>query len=314
MIEWLLKEEEKNKVGRPVLAKSDTVKKSFYMLVFCVLIIACLSFSFFCVVTKKSPLYYVSKYSKSKLLANVNNKNGFIVKNHYKDNNYVIKVDVSNKVKSYSGKYRYILYEYKKGTWNECDTNTYDNDKTSYKILIERKKNKNVTYKLRLEVTDGSKIDESFAPMGWEYLSDKKNNIMYTYNIFTVDGYYSPIDNSETKEAEKKENKISILTDEINPRKFIVDNKSMNYDVLVSYTDDDGKIVKLKKIENQNDKTEFDIPVLNRVSDVTFKIWLNDVASSDIKDYKLSNWQLEKSHGKRYFKVTYKLKPFGSYK
>ena len=314
MIEWLLKEEEKNKVGRPLLARGETLKKSFYMIGLSLVCVVILSFSFVCKISNKSPLYYLSKYNSFKFLANVNNNNGFIVNNYYKDNKYVIKVSITDKLKSYSGKYRYILYEYKDNSWNECDSKVFKNNTRNFKVEIKQKKNKNEKYKIRLEVTDSSKIDESFAPTGWKFEEDGKNNIKYTYNVFTVSGYYSPIDNKEYKEAKKEKNKVSISTDELNPRKFIIDNKNINYSVLVSYTDDDKKVVNLKKQENITEKTEYVIPSIRRVSTVTFKIWLNDVSSKDVKDYKLSNWVIEKDDGKYYLKVIYKLKPTLSYK
>ena len=74
MIEWLLKEEEKNKVGRPLLARGETLKKSFYMIGLSLVCVVILSFSFVCKISNKSPLYYISKYNSFNFLANVNNR------------------------------------------------------------------------------------------------------------------------------------------------------------------------------------------------------------------------------------------------
>lgn len=318
MIEWLLKEEnEKAKVGRPELAKRQTIKKAEYSILGCILLMFILMFSFLSTMNNKSPFEYAYLLTKNKLFASsaFQNKNGFLVTNSYEKNEYVLKIDIPSSVSRYSGSYKYTVYKLDKDKWKEYDTKTLDKNTKSFLIKIKRSRNENKTYKVKLELVNASKVEDSFAPFGWEFVESGKDNQKYTFKIFTVEGYYSPVTNDEIKEIKKNKDKVSINTDPLNPRKFIIDTKGKKFNVLISYTDQTGKEVDLKKDKDLTKAYEFEIPSIKRYSNVTIKIWLVDVQYSEISKLKLSSFESEKDkEGKYYIYKKYVLKPSGSYK
>ena len=110
MKNWLLKEEEKGKVGRPRLADDAMVKKAYILIAFCLVTCFILGFSFICIMRNVKPLEYAYSLTFEKLIGTIQNKNGFIVNESYdKENNFVMEIKTTPTVDSHSGGYKYVL-------------------------------------------------------------------------------------------------------------------------------------------------------------------------------------------------------------
>ena len=71
MREWLLKEEEeKNKVGRPRLAREEALKKARISIIISVVLIFTLLISFLSIVKKESPLNVINSFIPIKTFYN----------------------------------------------------------------------------------------------------------------------------------------------------------------------------------------------------------------------------------------------------
>ena len=235
MREWLLKEEEKNKVGRPRLADNDAISTAKKLVYLGFIMVIILSFSFICVLKGESPQKILYNMTLEKVFGALENKDGFIVSNYYDKNyDYIIDVKVPLSVRKYQGNYKYTLYKSEKNSWIKKEEKVIDKSKKEFTIKVSSIRNKNVTWKVKLELVNASKVDKSFAPSNWSFV-DSKDSKKYAYNIFTVKGYYSPVDNRDINI--KDSSKISITTPKNNPRKFIVDLKDNNGTIDAYYTD-----------------------------------------------------------------------------
>ena len=305
MKEWLLKEDDKYKVGRPKLANSRALKTAHISIGVSLCLCFILFLSFIANIKGESPLNLAYKISFEKMFGAIENKNGFIAKEYYdKNSNYVMELKTSNKVDSYQASYKYTLYRLSNNEWKEYKTKEIKKGTKSFKIKIASLKNKNVTWKIKLQVVNGSYVDKSFAPGGWQFTDSKENDQKYASYVFTVKGYYSPITLSEVKEAKKNTDKIRIETNKNNPRIFIF-KTPVEVKVQVTYTDSSKKI-KMKPVVVTNEE-QFKIPNLSRLSQVTFKVY-----GSNLDNKKLSNWTL--SEDNTYIANTYLLKPESAYK
>ncbi len=304
MKEWLLSDDGKNKVGRPKLADNSILNKARISICVCFLICIILSISFVGVIRKKSPLKLLYSVTFEKIFGTIENKNGFSVNEYYKENDYVMEIKPSSMVESYQGDYKYTLYKLANNQWVEEENNIIKKGTKSFKINIKSVCNKNITWKIKLQITNGSKIQKSFAPASWQFMDSEDTSSKYAYKVFTVKGYYSPVSNDELKDAKKNNKKIIINTKKNDPRTFII-NTPINVKVKVSYTDL-NKTIKLKDIEIM-DEGKITIPNLSKISNVTFKIY-----ADGIDHYKLDNWNL--SEDKTYITNTYLLKPEAAYK
>jgi len=210
----------------------------------------------------------------------------------------------------YSGSYKYTLYELDGKSWKEKDAKSIDEGTKSFKIKVPSLKNENKTWKVKLQIVNASKIDKSYAPGTWSFVDAENNIDKYTYKVFTVKGYYSPISLSEEKEAGKNKNKISVMTEKENPRELILNFPEGVYDVKISYTDSSSKNVILANDKDVSVTKKYVIPNGNRASKVTIKVYGNNV-----ENLKLSNWKEETDKaGKTYITNTYILKPERAYK
>lgn len=310
MKQWLLKEE-KNKVGRPKLANDEVIKKAKITLCFSLFLCVLLSFYFAGEVTGKDPLKIAYSVSLEKVFGALENKNGFIVKESYdKNNNYVMEINIPSSVDNYSGSYKYTLYEMKNDSWEEKETKEIKEGTSSFKIVINSLKNQNKTWKIKLQIINGSKIEKSYAPYGWNFVDAEENENMYTYKVFTVKGYYSPIEQGEIKEANNSDNKVTLNTKKNEPRLFILNLPSDNtYDVVVKYTDVNSKSITLANDKGITGSKVYSIPNLDKATLVTFKVY-----GDNVKTLKLSNWKEETdSKGNTYITNTYILKPEKAY-
>ncbi len=304
MKEWLLTEDGKNKVGRPKLADSKILNKARISICACFVICIILFISFVGTMKNEAPLKFFYSATFEKIFGTIENKNGFLVNEYYKKNDYVMEIKPSSMVESYQGSYKYTLYKLEDNEWVEKESKTIKKDAKSFNINIKSACNKNVTWKIKLQITNGSKIQKSFAPASWKFMDSESTSSKYAYKVFTVKGYYSPISNDELKDAKKNNNKIMISTNKNDPRTFII-NTPIKIKVKVSYTDL-NKVIKLKDIEI-TDEEKITIPNLSKISNVTFKIYADDIGS-----YKLDNWSL--SENNKYITNTYLLKPEAAYK
>ena len=311
MIEWLLKDEQKAKVGRPKLADSSVLKKAIISIVLCFLACIVMAFMFVCNIKSLSPKDVLYSVTIQKLEASVGTSDTFIVKEKYNSSfDYVIDITPSSKIKKYKGVYKYVLYKLVGNDWKKVDEKTLDKKEKSIKVKVESKENKNVTYKLNLYILN-TKTNESFAPYSWKFVDSKKQEEKHAYKVFTIKGYYSPISLSEKKEAKKnKDKKVTIATDKKNSRKFTISVPGGNYKLNVKYTDDEQKEIVLKNVENLKGNTIFEVPNVNKLSKVTIKVWQD----SNIGKLKLSNWSLKKDKlNNDYIYNTYMLKPEAKY-
>ena len=304
MREWLLKEEEeKNKVGRPRLAREEALKKARISIVVSVVLCFILLISFLSIVKKESPLNIINSFIPIKTFYNKENKEGFIEKNYYdKNSNYVMEMKTTDTVESYQGTYKYTIYKLSNNEWKEVLTKKVDKGSTLFKIKVESKKNKNVTYKVKLQIINSSKIDKSFAPTDWKFVNSDKSASKYAYKVFTVKGYYSPVPYDELKE--KKKNKIYIETRKENPRTFIL-NTVVPVKVNVSYIEQSRKN-KLSEVQVEGQHS-FEIPELSRFAEVKFK-----VCGDNLGDKALSTWTV--SDDNKCISNTYLLKSEKAYK
>lgn len=311
MIEWLLKDEQKAKVGRPKLADSNILRKAVISIVLSFLVSAIMAFMFVCNIKGLNPKDVLYNFTIQRVTASVGTSDTFIVKEKYNSSfDYVIDITPSNKIKKYNGNYKYVLYRLDGNGWKKVDEKTLDKKEKNIKVKVESKENKNVTYKLNLYILN-TKTDKSFAPFSWKFVDSNKQEEKHTYKVFTVKGYYSPISLSEKKEVKKnKSKKVTVVTDKENSRKFTVSVPSGNYKLNVKYTDDEQKEIILKNKENLNGTMSFEVPNVNKLSKVTIKIWQD----SNIGKLKLSTWSLKKDKlNNEYIVNTYMLKPEAKY-
>ena len=89
MIEWLLKDEQKAKVGRPKLADSSVLKKAIISIVLCFLACIVMAFMFVCNIKSLSPKDVLYSVTIQKLEASVGTSDTFIVKEKYRGGNRV---------------------------------------------------------------------------------------------------------------------------------------------------------------------------------------------------------------------------------
>lgn len=311
MRDWLLKEE-KAKVGRPRLAADDAVKKAKLLITICLMICTIMAFSFISIIKGISPAQYAYRLTFEKLLGTTENPDGFITKDYYDDDyNYVMEIKVPKEVSKYSGYYKYTTYYLKDNGWVKKESNKYPNDTKSFKIKIDSLKNKNVTWKIELQVLNASVINKSYAPSSWTFVDAKKQEDKLAYKVFTVKGYYSPVTTEEINEAGKSPNKVAVETTRENPRGFILLLPEGTYDVMVKYTDASGKEVLLSKDKGIEKRKVYEVPNLNRSTKVSFKVWPK---TGNIKGLGLSNWKVFKDkHNDEYLTNSYVLKPAKSY-
>lgn len=311
MKDWLLKEE-KNKVGRPKLADENVLKKAKMSIFFSILLCVFLSFYFYCNIKGEQPLKFAYHLTLEKVFGAIENKDGFIVSYKYdNDYNYVMEFNVPSSVSNYSGSYKYTLYEMDKNTWKEKETKEFDRNTKSFKINVKSLKNQNKTWKIKLQIVNASSIKKSYAPAGWSFVDSDKNSDMYTYKVFTVKGYYSPVSLNELKEAKKSKDKISVDTKKNDPRCFVINlPANETYDIKIKYTDLNNKSIILSDDKVVTGTKTYKVPNLDRTSLVTI-----DVYNSKISSLKLSNWK-EKTDkgGNTYITNTYVLKPEAAYK
>lgn len=306
MKEWLLKEE-KAKVGRPKLADNSILNKAKASIAISSLTCIFMIFMFICIIKQISPLEYAYSLTLEKLVGTPKYFNNFVLEEKYDSNNdYIMILKPSDKVKTYQGNYKYVLYKLDGSNWKEVDEKQLDKKVKNIKIKINSKRNQNETYKINLYLLNASKIDKSFAPYGWTFVDSSKQDEKYAYKVFTVKGYYSPILKDEVKEANKKnKTKVTVLTSKENPREFIINVPDTSYNINVSYTDEQGKKITLKKENNLSGKVKFNVPNVKKISNVTIKVWVDDA-----EKYKLSNWEIKKDKsGNDYITNTYLLKP-----
>ena len=312
MREWLLKDHEKAKVGRPKLASDDVLRKAEISIVLSFIVCVVMIFIFICNIKGLKPLNVLYKNTIQRLTATSSNTTGFIVKEKYdSSNDYIMELTPSNKIKSYGGKYKYILYKLDKDNWKKIDEKIVDKKVNKIKIKVESLKNTNATYKVSVYILDSKKITRSFEPFSWKFVDSKKDSEKQAYKVFTVKGFYSPITNDEIKEAKKEaKNKITVYTNKEDSRKFYISVPKGTYKINIKYTDDEGKEILLKKDENLTGTTSFIVPSTNKLSKVTIKIWQD----SNIDKLKLSNWSLKKDkQNNDYITNTYMLKPSSKY-
>lgn len=310
--EWLLKDE-KAKVGRPKLASDETLIKAKISILTSLIICFCMGFVFISKFKGVSPAEFAYSLTISKLNGSVvKSTTGFTVKESYdKNSDYVMELTPSDKVKSYQGGYKYILYKLEGSKWIKKDEQIFKKDTKEIKLKVPSEKNKNATYKINLYITNAAKINKSFAPYSWKFVDSSKQEEKYTYKVFTVKGYYSPISAAEIIEAKKNsKTKAVVTTKKGAPREFIINVPEVKYDVEVFYTDESGKKVSACKEKEKTGTIKCKIPNLNRISNVSIKIWI----ASDIEKYKLSNWKLKTGKDKlKYITNTYLLKPEKTY-
>ena len=304
MREWLLKEEEKNKVGRPKLADNDTVKTAKKLIYLGFIFSFILAFSFVSTLKGIAPQKLFYSITFEKMFGAIENKNGFIVKNHYDSNyDYIIDVKVPISVIRYQGDYKYTLYKLNNNSWKKVKEKVISKNKKAFSVKINSKKNTNTTWKMKLELINASNVDKSFAPYNWTFV-DSKDSKKYAYGIFTVRGYYSPV----IDEDKKNSNIISVNTLKNNPRKFVLDLKNNTGNIMVYYTDSSSKKNKVDKIENKDSKYYFTIPNDNKVSYVTIKI-----KGDNLNSVKPNSWVSESNGNSKYIIGNYSLKPETSY-
>lgn len=304
--------EEKAKVGRPKLAEEDFVKKAKVLIAISFLTCVVMTFSFISIMKGLSPFTYAYNITFKKLLAMSDNPNGFMVKDHYdKDYNYVMEIKIPSAVDRYSASYRYTTYYLKNNSWIKGEVKEFEKGTKLIKVKIDSKKNENTTWKIKFQLVNGSPVKESYAPFSWKFVDAKNAKDKYAYKIFTVKGYYSPVSLNEIKEAKKESDKIMVSTTRKNPRKLNLNLPYGTYDVMIKYTDVNGKDVVLAKDKSVTLKKVYEIPNFERSTRVTINIWNSN---GKIDDKILSSWKLkEDKKGKVYATNYYVLKPEKSY-
>lgn len=313
MREWLLKEE-KAKVGRPKLANEEVIKQSKKMIVASLLICLVMLFSFYSYMVGSTPFKMLYSVSLEKVLGSLENPNGVMVDEYYKDDNYVMDFKVPDNVKKLGGYYSYTSYYLKNNEWIKYDSKDIMG-KNAFKITFNSLKNTNRTWKIKFQILDGKKYDKSYEPSNWKFESATSPNDGYAYKIFTVKGYYSPVPTDEIK-GFNDQSSIVIETKKKDPRKFYITlNNEYSYNINVSYTDDTNKNVILTKKENLYGLTEYKIPNLDKSTNVTFKMYVNNVNDENsLNKIKPSTWKVKKDKNNNYYIVgTYIVKPEKAY-
>ncbi len=305
MREWLL-QDEKAKVGRPKLATENLINKSKKMLVIAFLSCFVLSFFFVSEINGKEPIKYAYSLTFAKLFGQIENPNGYKVKTKYsKDKNYIMDITVPATVKKLEGKLIYTTYYLKNNEWIEFEKKEIKND--NYRIIFKSKKNKNTTWKIKLQLVDSIKYKNTYEPSTWSFYKSDKKNESYAYKIFTVKGYYSPVPILELNDIKKKE--IYISTPKSNPRKFTFNIDKYKYDIKVTYIDSSGTKVKLVDKKDVLGNTSYEIPEMERATNVTFKICIDELSKDKLEKIVPSTWKVEKSC----LEAKYILKPKAAY-
>lgn len=310
MIDKLLKEE-KNKVGRPKLADSVAIKKAKISILICLLICIFLVFSFICILKGVSPLDYGYNLTLGKLTGNIKMNDGLIVDGYYNSSyDYIMDIKIKDSISKYSGNYKYTLYYLKNNKWIKSNTEEINRETENIKIKIKSKKNENVTWKIKFQIVNSAYIEKSYAPFGWKYVDSKDDSEKYIYKVFTVRGYYSPVNLNEIKEFEKDKGKIGIYTTKKDPRVLNLVLLDGKYNVKVKYTDISGKEVILANDKDIEKEISYKIPNLERSTKVTVIVGFNN---SSIKNKVLSNWKISNNKNNYYATASYIIKPEKSY-
>lgn len=309
--DWLLKDDEKNKVGRPKLATQKLINKSRIMVGISLLVACILFFSFLCIIKNENPLAIVYSKTLEKVMGPINKKDSFIVKEYYNNNSdFVMSFHVPSSVRKYDTSYKYTTYYLEKNKWKKHSEKTYDTYADDFKIIFKTKKNKNITWKVKLELVNCDKKVNDYSPYSWKFVNNEK---AYTYKVFTTKGYYSPVSKSETKEQDK--DKVYVYTNKDNPRNIIINMPSdLTYSYKVTYTDNKGTITDLDNNDNVVNSSIITVPNVERTTNVKIKIWIDGYDSDMLKDIKLSNWEIKTdSYGNSYITNTYLVKPKTAY-
>lgn len=305
MREWLL-QDEKSKVGRPKLATENLINKSKKLLVIAILSCFILSFCFISDINGKDPLNYAYSLTLSKFFGQIENPNGYKVTTKYsKDKNYIMDINVPTNIKKLNGKLVYTTYYLKNNEWIEHEKKEIKND--NYRIIFKSKKNKNMTWKIKLQLIDSLNYKNTYEPSTWSFYKAKTKNESYAYKIFTVKGYYSPISLLELKSAKKKD--IFITTPKLNPRQFEVNIEKYTYDIKISYIDNTGTKVKLAEKKDLTKKSVYEVPDLDKSTNVYFKLCINELSTKKLEKLVPDNWQVNNSC----IKTNYILKPKAAY-
>ena len=308
----MFKDEEKRKVGRPRLAEDDIIEKSKRMIFMSITVCLVLGYFFFSSLNGKSPIDTFYSLSFEKVFGQLNNKDGFLVSSYYDDNlDFVVVLKPSDTVKSYQGNYFYETYYLKDNKWIKKEEKEIYRNKDSFKIKFESKKNKNVAWKIKLQIKNGSQITKSFAPHSWVYVDSDKQEEKYAYKVITVKGYYSPVSEKNSKD----DNKLKIYTNKNDERNFILDLVNTKYSCTVSYNDASKKIIVLKDYKNILGKSNYKVPNLKVTTTVNFKVYVDNVnEKKELEKYKPSTWKIKKDkNGNYYITNNYVLKPHQIY-
>lgn len=310
MKQWLL-EGEKAKVGRPKLANEDLVKKSMKMIITSFVICFVMLFCFYSYIKGSTPFEMLYSFSFEKLLGSIDNKDGFIVEEKYKNNDYVMSIKPSLELKKYKATFEYTTYYLKNNEWVKYDSKKIENNST-FNIKFESLQNVNRTWKVKISVITDKTIDKKYNPYAWKFVDSNEDN-SYTYKVFTVKGYYSPIKKEESK-SYKEDSKIIINTEKNNPRKFNIKIDESNYSLKVTYTDDNDKKTLLIN-DDYYSNNSFTIPNINKCSNVELKIYIKDINDEESLDkIKPATWEIKKDSKNNYYITnTYLLKPEQAY-
>lgn len=305
MREWLL-QDEKAKVGRPKLATENLINKSKKLLLIAFLSCFILSFCFISEINGKDPVKYAYSLTFSKFFGQIENPNGYRVNTKYNsEDNYIMDINVPANIKKLEGKLLYTTYYLKNNEWIEFEKKEIKND--NFRIIFKSKRNKNTTWKVKLQLIDSLKYNDTYEPSTWSFYKSDKKNESYAYKVFTVKGYYSPVSLLEINDSKKKD--IFISTPKSNPRKFEVNIDKYKYDIKVSYIDNTGTKVKLADKKDLNKNTDYEIPELIKATDVSFKICIKELSEEKLKKLVPKNWEIDNSCAK----ITYILKPEAAY-
>ena len=314
MIERLLKEE-KAKVGRPKLADSLIVKRAKIELLLSLLSCFILTFLLICNLKNESPVNYGYNLTIGKLTGNINNKDGLKVKEYYNSNHdYVMDIKIPDGIDKYSGSYRYTIYYLENNKWIKKETKEFERGRRKIRVKIVSEKNKNITWKIKFQIVNGSNIEKSYAPFLWKYVDAKENADKYVYKIFTVKGYYSPVNLSEINEFEKNKSKIGVYTLKEDARELKVSLPDGKYGIKIKYTDVSGKEVVLANDKNIEKEALYKIPNQERSTKVTIMVENDNDSKSDMEKKTLSNWTISKGKNGNYYATNhYIIKPYASY-
>ena len=199
----MFKEDEKAKVGRPRLAKDELISKARYSIFISLAICLVLGYCLFSYLNGKSPLDSIYSVSLKKVFGELSNKNGFIVNSYYDSNqDYIMNIKASDKVKSYQGNYVYQTYYLKNNKWVLKDEKEIYTNKESFKIKFESKEipNNNASiyefvskvqeksengYSIGIDTSPNSQVS-IYDPIFKDYVetSDKHRGHMMTFKRF----------------------------------------------------------------------------------------------------------------------------------